>query len=150
MPGRLARRTVPGNPAAASEEAPATIDASNRADGTGTSGCGSGIVWLGGGWLEPNGADAPAWGMTDGFTVLVRTHVGGDVNPEGGGGAENFADGSQVAGGNKPILVVVRSGGCSTVEDVVVGGGRTSWFLGKGKRKTRLRSVTRPDGSLTW
>jgi hypothetical protein len=65
-----------------------------------------------------------------------------------GGSAENFPDWSHITGGGRPIFVVRGRGfgsGDDVFKAVVVTGS-----LGRGKRKTLLRSVTHPDGRRTW
>jgi hypothetical protein len=93
--------------------------------------------------------------VTDAFLVLIGTHVLGDADPVTGGSPEHFADGPHVAGGGRPILVIIGRGRGSFKEGIepgvviVIGGVRVDVFLGKGKRKTRLRSVTWPEGNCT-
>jgi hypothetical protein len=94
--------------------------------------------------------------VTDAFPVLVGKHLLGDADPVTGGGSEHFTDGPHVTGGGRPILVIIGRGRDSFEESVELGrvivivfGGRIDGFLGKGKRKTRLRSVTWPEGNCT-
>jgi hypothetical protein len=87
--------------------------------------------------------------MADEVAVRVTAHVRRDVNAVPGGGAEDLANGPHIAGGGRPILVIV-GGDVDGKEAVGVIGielGTADGFLGRGNKKTRLRSVTRPDGN---